>query len=150
MNRARRPGFMAAALSAGALLSIVLILRTSASEPEPVGERTIPRTAVKPCDAKLGESVFAQCAICHSTEKDVAPVAGPNLHGIVGRVAGSAPGFAYSPALRGSRIRWTPGELDRFLEDPMATVPGTSMAFAGLKQPEQRAAVICYLQQTAR
>jgi cytochrome c len=150
MNRVRRPGIIAGALSAGAVLSLVVILRTSASEPEAVGERTTARTVVRPCDAKLGESVFAQCAICHSSEKDVPPVAGPNLHGIVGRTAASAAGFAYSQALRGSRIRWTREELDRFLEDPMARVPGTSMAFAGLKQPEQRAAVICYLQETAR
>lgn len=102
-------------------------------------------TAAADCDATLGKRVFAQCAICHSVEKDTAPVAGPNLYGVLDRPAASAPGFGYSRALRESGKRWTREELDRFLAQPMSVVPGTSMAFGGLKKPEERAAVICHL-----
>lgn len=102
------------------------------------------------CDAALGKRVFAQCAICHSVEKDAAPVAGPNLYGILDRPAASAPGFGYSRAMRDSGKRWTREELDRFLAQPMSVVPGTSMAFAGLRKPEERAAVICHLAAASR
>jgi len=102
------------------------------------------------CDLDLGQRVFGQCAICHSIEKDAPAIAGPNLHGVVGREAASGSDFKYSQALRASGKRWTVEELDRFLTDPMNEIPGTSMAFGGLKKPEQRAAVICYLEQASQ
>lgn len=71
---------------------------------------------------------------------------GPSLHGVVGREAGAVSGFAFSPALRNSGITWTEDELSRYLEHPQGVVPGTRMAFAGLRDPQDRAAVIAYLQ----
>lgn len=97
------------------------------------------------CDTALGKRVFAQCAICHSIEKDAPPSAGPNLYGILDSPAASKTGFGYSQALRASGKRWTREELDHFLAQPMSAIPGTSMAFGGLKKPEERAAVICHL-----
>jgi cytochrome c len=109
-----------------------------------------PAAAAPACDLTLGKRVFGQCSICHSLDKDAPPVAGPNLHGVVGRTAASSPGFSYSKALRDSAKQWTAQELDHFLEQPMSSVPGTMMAFAGLKKPEERAAVICYMETNSK
>jgi cytochrome c2 len=92
-----------------------------------------------------GAAVFGSCAVCHPHEPSGGAGAGPNLHGVVGRRAASDPSFAYSDALRASRITWSEAELDAFLADPQARVPGTTMPFAGLKDPAQRAAVIRFL-----
>lgn len=70
---------------------------------------------------------------------------GPTLWGIVGRRAGAQGGFAYSSAMRESNIVWSREELDAFLANPAAKVPGTYMPFAGLPNPADRAAIIEYL-----
>src|ERR1700733_13806964 len=72
---------------------------------------------------------FAICAVCHTTSADGANSMGPNLRGVVGRKAGTAPGFQYSQAMKGSGIRWSPQELNAFLTDVTAKVPGTLMPF---------------------
>jgi cytochrome c len=89
---------------------------------------------------------FGICAACHTTSPDGANSMGPNLRGVVGRKAGTAPGFQYSQAMKGSGIRWTPQELDSFLTDVTAKVPGTLMPFPGLPAAQDRQAVIDYLQ----
>jgi cytochrome c len=70
---------------------------------------------------------------------------GPSLAGIVGRPAGSIPGFRYSEANKGSGITWTEQELYVYLEDPKKKIPGTIMAFAGIKDSQKRADLISYL-----
>lgn len=70
---------------------------------------------------------------------------GPSLFGVVGREAGTIPGFHYSPANKNSGITWTPEKLDPYLTNPKAIVPGTTMMFAGLKDAQQRADLIAYL-----
>jgi cytochrome c len=97
-------------------------------------------------DPSAGEKVFNQCKACHSAKAGENRV-GPSLAGVVGRKAGTVEGFNYSPAMKNSNITWTPEELDKYLSDPKATVPGNKMAFAGLKKPEDRANVIAYLAQ---
>jgi len=92
-----------------------------------------------------GEAVFASCAVCHPHDESGRAGVGPNLHGVGGRKAGSDPSFAYSEALRASRITWTEKDLDAFLADPQGYAPGTTMPFAGLKDPADRAAVIRFL-----
>jgi cytochrome c len=84
------------------------------------------------------------CAACHTDEPGRNGV-GPSLHAIIGRQAGSVPGFAYSPALKGSGIVWDEAEVDRFIENPAAFIPGTRMGYAGLKDPAKRAEVTAYL-----
>jgi cytochrome c len=103
------------------------------------------RARAQDCDVARGERVFANCAICHSRQAKVPSPAGPNLSGVVGRKAASLPGFKYSRALRESAKTWSPEQLDLFLKAPQTAVPGTAMAFAGLRNPEDRAAVICLL-----
>jgi cytochrome c len=88
---------------------------------------------------------FTLCATCHSTSADGTNSMGPNLRGVVGRKAGTAPGFQYSQAMKGSGIRWTPQELDSFLTDVPKKVPGTLMPINGLPDAQDRQAVINYL-----
>lgn len=107
---------------------------------------TAPVTAsAQSCDVARGERVFASCAICHARQPDAPSPAGPNLHGVVGRKAATVPGFRYSRALRESGKIWSVVELDRFLAAPQTAVPGTAMAFAGLRNADDRAAVVCLL-----
>ena len=94
-----------------------------------------------------GEAVFKRnCAICHTVEPGKNKI-GPTLFGVVGRKAGSVPGFAYSAANKNSGDTWDEATLDKYLTDPMKFVPGTKMVFGGLKNPEQRKALIEYLKE---
>lgn len=142
---------LAATAALAALLAFPFVIAAGADEAaSPAAPPAPAADTPADCDGALGRRVFAQCAICHSLEKDAAPVAGPNLYGVLGRPAASAPGFSYSRAMRESGKRWTREELDRFLAQPLGVVPGTSMAFGGLKKPEERAAVICHLTAAGR
>jgi cytochrome c len=95
--------------------------------------------------AEKGAKVFRKCTACHKAE-DGANATGPYLYGVVGRDIDSAAGFsAYSGSLVTNGTVWTPENLFAFLEKPSAWAPGTTMGFAGLKKPEDRANVIAYL-----
>lgn len=96
-----------------------------------------------------GQRVFNQCASCHTIGKGAQAEAAPVLNGVVGRKAGSAPGYDYSPALKKSGLTWDVPTLARFLHAPAKTVPGTQMAFGGLMKPQDQADVIAYLKQFA-
>ena len=95
-------------------------------------------------DATKGAVVFNQCKVCHVVDKGVNRV-GPSLYGVVGRHSGTAPGYTYSAANKNSGLVWTAAELFKYLEAPQKVIPGTKMAFAGLKKPEDRANVIAFL-----
>ncbi len=88
---------------------------------------------------------FAQCRTCHTVEKDGRNGIGPNLWGVAGKPAAQHAGFAYSPAMKSSGLTWDNATLDIYLKEPMKTVPGTKMAYAGLRNDEQRAEVIAFL-----
>lgn len=96
-------------------------------------------------DAAKGKTVFARCAICHGVDAKGPKKIGPSLFGLFGRTSGTAPGFAYSPAMKNAKIRWDAKSLDAFLEKPSAKVPGSKMIFPGLGNPADRANVIAYL-----
>lgn len=96
-------------------------------------------------DAAPGRALFAQrCAACHSLVAGQNRV-GPSLAGVVGRKAGTAAGFRYSPALARSPIVWDRKALDGFLTNSNAAVPGNRMPLAGLPRPADRAALIAFL-----
>jgi monoamine oxidase len=109
-------------------------------------ERAEPASAAD-ASAVGDEAVLRQCAACHPTDASGRPGVGPNLRGVHGRAAASDPGFAYSEALRSRGATWTDAELDAFLADPSGYAPGTSMPFAGLKDPASRAEVIRILRE---
>ncbi len=96
-------------------------------------------------DPAKGEHDAKICKACHNFEAGAAAKIGPPLHGVVGRDIASVEGFSYSSALQNEDGDWTYDKLDEFLTNPRAFAPGTKMAFAGIKKPEQRAAVIAYL-----
>ena len=99
-------------------------------------------------DAAAGESSAKKCMACHTFGKGEPAKVGPNLYGLVGNHAAHMEGFKYSAAMEEEEtkgMQWTYEELDEFLANPKAEVPGTAMAFAGLKKPDERANVIAYL-----
>ncbi len=96
-------------------------------------------------DATKGQQTFKQCALCHAAEAGKTKI-GPSLFGVVGRKAGTLPGFSYSDAMKKFDKTWTPEELDTYLADPRKVVPGTKMVFVGLKKEDDRENVIAYLE----
>lgn len=106
--------------------------------------------AASPAAAEDGRAVFeGRCASCHAAAPEAPPMAGPNLHGVLGRRVGAAPGFDYSPVLEGAGRAgevWDVPRLDRFLADPEEAYPGVWMGGNGLRDAAERRAVIAFLQ----
>ncbi len=97
-------------------------------------------------DPAEGGKVFKRfCTTCHIATEKGSPRQGPTLWGVVGRQAGSVEGFRYTSANKNSHLTWTEEQLDKYLTDPRVVVPGTSMAFAGVKSADDRANLIAYL-----
>lgn len=130
--------------------SLALAACSQSADPEQTSGAEAPAAAPKAFaelkgNAAQGEKAFVQCRVCHAVQPNKAGV-GPTMHEVVGRKAGSLPGYAYSAAMKASGLTWTGEELYRFLEAPMQVVPGTKMAYAGLKDAQKRADVIAYLE----
>lgn len=92
-----------------------------------------------------GKILFLRCSSCHAIARKAPAKIGPSLAGIVGRKAGTQPGYRYSPAMKKAAPVWNAATLDRYLASPNKVVPGTSMAFAGLPKPADRQALIAYM-----
>lgn len=99
------------------------------------------------CDHARGEQVFMKCQPCHTAVAGGPHIVGPNLHGVIGRKAGTASGFNYSHAFREAGFTWDRAKLDQYLEDPAAFVGSNWMPFAGLKRSEDRQDIICFLEE---
>jgi cytochrome c len=99
-------------------------------------------------NAAAGKLVFAQCRACHVTDPGVNRT-GPSLAGIIGRKAGTVPGFNYSPANAASGVTWTKEKLFQYLENPQRVIPKTKMVFPGLREGQKRADIIAYLENPA-
>lgn len=95
-------------------------------------------------DAAAGEKVFNKCKACHSLEEGKNKV-GPSLHGVIGRKAAGIDGFKYSKAMQDSGLTWDEATLHKYLENPRGLVPGTRMAFAGLKKEDDIEDVLAYI-----
>lgn len=96
-----------------------------------------------------GARAYQKCFSCHALETRAGKLEGPTLHRIIGRRVAAEPGFDYSPAMRRfaqRHPRWTAMLLDRYVADPEALVPGTSMNFHGIADPAERRALISYLE----
>jgi cytochrome c len=124
-----------------------------AVEAAPVG----PAAAEVPIEVRLasadkarGEKAVGACKACHVFEKGGANKVGPAMWDVFERAKASVAGFGYSTAAKGkSSEAWTAANLDGFLKNPKAYLPGTSMAFAGVSKPEQRADIVAYLNSLA-
>lgn len=114
----------------------------AAAAPRPVADLG---TLLAAADVAKGKRTAQLCASCHTFESGGQTRTGPNLWGIVGRDIASHAGFAYSGALTGEPGAWTYQSLDRFLAGPAKAVPGTKMAFAGVRNPADRAGLLAYL-----
>ena len=91
-----------------------------------------------------GKQAYQECLACHATGKGVNGV-GPSLAGIVGSKAADVPGFQFSGPMKRSGIVWTIENLDKYIADPQAVVPGTRMPYSGMPEARQRAELIQYL-----
>ena len=96
-----------------------------------------------------GQRAFAQCADCHAIEAGVAKL-GPNLHGVIGRRAGAAPGYEYTQALSNAGFNWDAAHLDAWLKDPAGYLPGNEMLADGVTDDAQRRDLIAYLMIASR
>jgi cytochrome c len=98
-------------------------------------------------DATAGRAVFnSQCSSCHSDAKSRPVVVGPPLYGVVGRHAGSVPGYPYSSTMKSAGFEWTPDRLRAYLPAPRDYLPGVKMTYNGLKDPSKLDSLIAYLQ----
>ncbi|MHA7819753.1 MAG: c-type cytochrome [Erythrobacter sp.] len=141
------------ALLAACLLTVMVTACGSSEQPEVI-EQIVVREPGDPAPATadlsgdlvaMGEDAFQVCTGCHTVDAGAPSAAGPNLHGVVGRVAGSLENFPYSEALAASQVTWDEATLDRYLADPAGYIPGTDMQVGTVTDPEARAAIIAYL-----
>jgi len=100
-------------------------------------------------DPAAGEKDFTVCKACHRLGEDAKNNVGPQLNGVVGRKAGSLADFNYSEPMKSSGLTWDEATLTEYLKNPKAKVPGTKMAYAGLKDEAKIADIIAYLKQFA-
>lgn len=140
--------FSVATITLAGCVSTVEAQTASTSEaPAPAPAAAVTTVAAaQPDPAILGRALFLRCAACHAVTAAEQQKIGPHLQQVVGREAGSIPGFAFSDAMKASDIVWDSAKLDQFLTRPAGLVPGTSMAFGGIDSADQRAALIAYLQ----
>ena len=110
------------------------------------GALLLAATAAHAADAARGEQLYARCIACHALASDRV---GPRHCGLLGRRAGSVPGFFYTDEMKRSRLVWDEKTLDRFLARPMSVVPGTSMTYDGVPEARDRADLIAYLRRAA-
>ena len=96
-------------------------------------------------NAAEGAKIFKKCAACHSITEGGANKIGPALWGVLGRPAGTVPGYKYSKAMAAHGKNWSFEEMNGFLIKPKDWIKGTKMSFAGLKKAKDRAAVILYM-----
>lgn len=96
-------------------------------------------------DAKAGADVFKRCTACHADAKDGPNKFGPNLFGVIGRKAGSYPGFNYSPAMKNSSFTWDEQKLEAYVSHPQQVVAGNKMPFGGIPDQKQAEDLAAYL-----
>jgi cytochrome c len=126
-------------MTSNALLSIAAAALVAGLSATAANAQAMPKGV-----AAAGEKAFVVCKTCHVAEKGVNRI-GPSLWGVVGRKSGSIPNYTYSAANKKSNVVWTSEVLYKYLEAPQKFMPGTKMAYGGLKDAQKRADVIAWL-----
>jgi cytochrome c len=98
-------------------------------------------------DLAAGEQSFRKCSPCHSVGEDARNKVGPELNGLDGRKSGTAAEYSYSEANKNSGITWGADTFKDYIQNPMAKIPGTKMAFAGIKNETEITNLWAYLAQ---
>jgi cytochrome c len=98
-------------------------------------------------DLAAGERSFRKCLPCHAVGEEARNKVGPLLNGLDGRKSGSVPEYNYSDANKKAEITWGEATFKEYIQNPMAKVPGTKMAFAGIKNEQEIADLWAYLKQ---
>ncbi|MGM4893729.1 cytochrome c-550 CycA [Tardiphaga sp. 866_E4_N2_1] len=88
-------------------------------------------------DVAAGKSSFNKCLACHAVGENAKNKVGPELNGLNGRKSGTAEGYSYSDANKNSGITWDEATFKEYIKDPKAKIPGTKMAFAGIKKESE-------------
>lgn len=104
-------------------------------------------------NAEEGAEVFKKCRACHDVGPEAKNKVGPILNGIIGRAAGTIEGYNYSDANKQAGAKglvWTEEVMFKYLENPLSFMPGTKMAFAGVKDEQDRKDVIAYLKKNSK
>jgi len=128
-------------------LTLVPVLMLMLAQ-QPVLAAARPAPPADAASLQRGEQIYTRCAACHAIDRNRT---GPQHCGLFGRQAGTAPGFDdYSKAMRDSKIVWNARSLNIFLQAPTEAVPGTSMGYAGVKDAQERADLIAWLQKATR
>jgi cytochrome c len=104
-------------------------------------------SAAQAQDVAAGETSFHKCMPCHSVGEGAKNKVGPELNGLDGRKTGSAPDYSYSDANKNSGITWNKEQFLEYIKDPKAKIPGTKMAFAGIKNETEATNLWTYLSQ---
>jgi len=121
------------------IIGVALLLGT--------GGETLAAPASAPAQAQVdaGRRLSARCTNCHEVGAGARNGFGPQLNGIVGRKAGSAPAYAYSPALKQAGFVWNEQKLVAFIRDSEKVVPGNKMRFLSFMSEKQAAEIVAYL-----
>ncbi|MGD9836940.1 MAG: cytochrome c family protein [Afipia sp.] len=98
-------------------------------------------------DVAAGEKSFNKCRACHQVGETAKNTVGPELNGLFGRKSGSVAGYNYSDANKNSGITWDDAVFAEYIKDPKAKIPGTKMAFAGIKKDEEIKDLTAFLRQ---
>ena len=98
-------------------------------------------------DLAAGEQSFRKCLPCHSVGEDAKHKIGPVMNGLDGRKSGTIEGYNYSEANKKAEITWDEASFKDYIQNPMARVPGTKMAFGGIKNETEIASLWAYLKQ---
>lgn len=96
---------------------------------------------------EAGEKVFSQCRACHQVGETAKNIVGPQLNGLFARKSGAVEGYAFTEANKNANITWDDASFREYIADPKGKIPGTKMAYAGLKNPQQISDLTAYLKQ---
>src|SRR5947199_7170009 len=108
------------------ILSALLIIASSAATSGALAQ-----------DAAAGKTSFNKCMACHAIGEGAQNKVGPELNGLNGRKSGTAPDYSYTEANKNSGITWNEAQFKEYIKDPKAKIPGTKMAFSGIKNEKE-------------